>query len=85
MYSPFYSRFFETYWDCLTKVYKSKESECPHWQIPMLLILQKTALPSLFGMSLRADQIGKLEVRIHTNKEKNVDINNKAIRTMNKK
>ncbi|XP_059147731.1 uncharacterized protein LOC131935374 isoform X2 [Physella acuta] len=55
-------KFFNIIWDCLIDVFKSNSDKCKQWQLPMLLALQKTAMPSLFGMKLNRDQVAKLEL-----------------------
>ncbi|KAH9507636.1 hypothetical protein Btru_053305 [Bulinus truncatus] len=68
--SKFYKvadKFFDIIWDCLIKVFKSNSETCKQWQLPMLLALQKTAMPSLFGMRLNNYQVAKLELGDFTN------------------
>ncbi|CAL1533973.1 unnamed protein product [Lymnaea stagnalis] len=55
-------KFFGIIWDCLIDVFKTNSSMCEQWQLPMLLALQKTAMPSLFGMRLNNYQVAKLEL-----------------------
>ncbi|KAL8594287.1 hypothetical protein ACOMHN_000989 [Nucella lapillus] len=61
-FKPVATRFFDSIFNCFVKVYKSNQSLCENWQIPLLLELQGTALPSLFGMSFTADQMRRLEL-----------------------
>ncbi|XP_055890698.1 uncharacterized protein LOC106071093 [Biomphalaria glabrata] len=63
--SKFYKvadKFFDIIWDCLITIFRSNSDICEQWQLPMLLALQKTAMPSLFGMRLNNNQIAKLEL-----------------------
>ncbi|RUS92190.1 hypothetical protein EGW08_000043, partial [Elysia chlorotica] len=53
-------KFFDHLWQCMVNMYKSNGDVCPNWQIPMLLTLQRTAMPALFGMRLNNYQIAKL-------------------------
>ncbi|PVD21446.1 hypothetical protein C0Q70_19619 [Pomacea canaliculata] len=53
--------FFDRVFTCFIDVYRSNMAACRNWQIPLLLQLQSTAIPSLFGMTFTPEQMGKLE------------------------
>ncbi|KAK7115058.1 uncharacterized protein [Littorina saxatilis] len=62
-FMPVANQFFDSIYSCFIAVYKSNEPVCQKWQIPLLLELQGTALPSLFGMTFSATQMDQLELR----------------------
>lgn len=56
------NQFFDSILNCFIAVYRSNAAICENWQIPLLLELQGTALPSLFGMTFTPEQMDRLEL-----------------------
>ncbi|KAK3765821.1 hypothetical protein RRG08_026291 [Elysia crispata] len=70
-------KLFDYLWQCMIDKFKSNADMCPNWQLPMLLTLQRTAMPSLFGMRLNNHQIAQLELdKQPTDDVTNVDTGN---------
>lgn len=56
------NQFFDRLLTCFVDVFRSNVAACENWQIPLLMELQGTGIPSLFGMTFTPEQMDRLEL-----------------------